>query len=275
MTTSFAYLSFLLVATTILFINTRKVAKKAAFKAFASAGLQQVGLTGTYGSWLVAVHGIVFCCALIAQVTFGVGLAASIAAPAAIIGADIARKRTKKRKLGSQVESTLSFLSCSLYGTTSITQALRNVANNIDEPMKSQLLIAESEITHGVSIDDSLRACAARIGDDTFTFAVDGIRICRETGSDVSQLLDRIATIARDRHTLSEKIRSLTTQQKATAKFVTLIPVLYLLVMYTLNQNYVGYLATKTGQLIVIYAVLSISVGFWVLHNMSDIKASA
>ena len=270
MNLALAYLIAIFTMFAVLWLATRTEGRRLQFKKLASGDGFSPGNNNQMVEYLMFSHALVIGLSLALGLSFPMAFSNAVIVPFILSRLYIWRDVKQKRKMRGQVESVLAGLSCSLYGNPSAANALAEVAAVVENPIKRQLLLANSEIMHGATVGAAMKAAAQRIDDSIFSFGVDGFAICRETGADVSLLFDRLASLARDRHSLYEKVNALTTQQKSAAKFVTVIPLFYIGAMYVLNHDYVTYLASQTGVMVTIYAVVSVTTGFWVMNRMAD-----
>ncbi len=265
-----AYLAFLTIASGMYALASRKARKKNAFMELASGAKNTSGPSQKSGaSLLLSVHAVVFIICAAAEFTFFASATLAALAPALVFLYSKYQEQKGRLKAKQQIESVLSGLGCALYGDPSLSKAVADVASRTDDPMRSHLLLVAAEIAHGQNVDDALRSAARRVDDEIFTFAIDAISICRATGADVCVVLDRLARLAGNRVRFSDKVRALASQQKATAKIVTVIPVCFLLAAYSFNPIYAAYLKTNVGLLVLAYATTSVAAGFYMLNRMT------
>jgi tight adherence protein B len=172
--------------------------------------------------------------------------------------------------LENQVEPLLTSLANSLYGNPAIVNALREAEKSAEQPMKNELTRALSEIDHGNDINRSLEGLASKVDSATLFLAVDGILICRETGGSLSRLLGNLSSVASTRSNLKGKIKALTSQQKTVATLVAVVPIGFVLLSFGISPAYQESLRTPFGVGAVLYAIISVAIGFVWLNKMTD-----
>lgn len=219
----------------------------------------------------ITIHVIILTFLIALGVRTEVALANSLLLAMVPIGYERMQRRKRQRLTESQLESLFINMSSSLFSNQSIAMALRAGQQEAEWPLRVEIERVLFEIESGASLDRALIAMARRIRSEVLNLAIDGILICRETGGNLGALLERLTEVTRSRLILKEKIEAMTTQQKTTAVFVSAIPVIFLLAAYCLNPKYMEYLTKPLGLLILLYSIISISIGFFWLSKMADI----
>lgn len=185
------------------------------------------------------------------------------------------RKNMKIKRLRKQIEIVLLQLSSTLHGNPSASAAIKLVTKEIAMPAAAELARATAEVDQGMPLERALRSMAGRFDSELMEMAVDVLLVTRETGGDSAHMMERLADIARQRQMIERKIQSMTSQQKATAVSVTVIPILFILGLCILAPEYTEYLKSPMGLLALSYAVVSISVGFAAIRRMGRIMPEA
>lgn len=185
------------------------------------------------------------------------------------------RKNMKIKRLRKQIEIVLLQLSSTLHGNPSASAAIKIVTKEIAMPAAAELARATAEVDQGMPLEGALRSMAGRFDSELMEMAVDVLLVTRETGGDSAHMMERLADIARQRQMIERKIKLMTSQQKATAVSVTVIPILFILGLCILAPEYTDYLKSPMGLLALSYAVVSISIGFAAIRHMGRIMPEA
>lgn len=185
----------------------------------------------------------------------------------------LANRRHKKREqnLEKQLEGALLDMTAVLWTNPSLKEAIMAARDGAQDPLRGELGEVLWEIDCGESIDRALTSWAARHRSGVLKMAVSAVIVCQETGGNLAQVLERAASLIRMRVLLKNEITALTSQQKTTAVAVSLMPIGFLLFTQILNPGYLNYLFTPVGTLLLVYAAISVCVGFFVLQKMSDL----
>lgn len=223
----------------------------------------------------ISVNISTFCLALVITREFFISLVVSLGAAMGSLLVPGMRKKIKTKKLRKQIEIVLLQFGSALHGNPSPSAAIKLVTSEIALPASAELARAAAEVDQGMSLERVLRDMAGRFDSELMEMAVDVILVTRETGGDSAHMMERLADIARQRQTIEGKIKSMTSQQKATAVSITVIPILFILGLCFLAPEYTEYLKSPMGLSALLYAVVSISIGFMVIRRMGCIMPEA
>lgn len=180
-------------------------------------------------------------------------------------------RRSLRNKLDSQIEPFLQNLSSALYVNHSFRQALREALDEADAPLRNEIYRVLIEIEAGAAQNDALHRFAGRIGDEVLNMAIDGIAICSETGGELPGYFDRLVELKRERRRINGRIAAMSSQQKTTARIVTLLPVAFLGVIGFVNPSYLLYFKSSIGVGVISYSTASILIGFVVMNKMTKL----
>jgi tight adherence protein B len=131
----------------------------------------------------------------------------------------------RSRKLSEQLPEALDMMSRSLRAGHALTSAFELVANEMPEPISVEFARAFEEQRLGMPLERAVREMAARAPEngDLKIFAVSAV-IQKETGGNLAEILSGIAHTIRERYRFYGKLRSLTAEARASAWFVSFMP---------------------------------------------------
>jgi tight adherence protein B len=117
----------------------------------------------------------------------------------------------------------------------------------------------------GVSLEDSLEDVAERFESKDFSWVVMAIKIQRQVGGNLAELLDTVAATMREREYMRRQVAALAAEGKLSAWVLGGLPPLFLLYLLFTNRDYVIVLFTDPlGWLMLGGAGLLLAVGvFW------------
>lgn len=157
-----------------------------------------------------------------------------------IIAPKIVVNRIRKKRLQAfrdQLPDALIILSSSLRAGASLTTALENLMRESKAPLSEEFGIMMRSQRLGMSFEDSLKKMEERVPlQELFMFSA-GMRISREVGGNLSNMLDSLAdTMYRTMQT-EGKINSLTSQGKMQGYVMTGLPILLMLVLNAMEPK--------------------------------------
>ena len=131
-------------------------------------------------------------------------------------------------------------------------------------------IVAESQL--GWPLVATLTDAADRINSNDFAWAVMAMKIQAEVGGNLAELLDQVADTMRERTRFKGEVKALTAEGRASAIMLVAMPPLLLLVMRTMNPEYVAVLFNSgTGQFILGLSAFMIVVGYFVMIKVISI----
>jgi tight adherence protein B len=113
---------------------------------------------------------------------------------------------------------------------------------------------------------------AERLESRDFAWAVMAVRIQREVGGNLAELLSTVAETMIARERLRREVRALTAEGRISAIILGLLPIALGLVMYGMNRDYINVLLHDSfGQILLIGAGLLAAVGFYWMKKTIEI----
>ena len=150
------------------------------------------------------------------------GIALGVAAVPLL--AALRRKARRQARIVQQLPEALELMSRALRAGHSLPASLKMVADEIAAPLGGEFLILFNEITYGVPMQIALKNLAMRLpGSDAGFFVVSAL-IQRETGGNLSELIDTSARIIRERLRLLEQVKVFSAEGRLSAWILSLLP---------------------------------------------------
>jgi tight adherence protein B len=173
------------------------------------------------------------------------------------------RAARKKKHFEALLPDTLQLLSSTLRAGYSMMQGVEAVSQEASEPMGKELRRVVTEARLGRPLEESLDGIAERMESGDFAWAVMAIRIQREVGGNLSELLLTVAETMTERERLRRDINSLTAEGRMSAYVLGLLPIGLGGALFVINPDYMGKLFdVQVGQVMLGAAVLMMGIGF-------------
>ena len=191
-------------------------------------------------------------------------------APPATLSA-LANRRLKA--FTSQLPDTLQLLASSLRAGFSFLQGVEAVANESPNPMGGELRRVLIEARLGRPVEEALQDCADRMKSADFDWAVMAVRIQREVGGNLAELLQTVGETMIERERLRRDVKSLTAEGRVSAIVLGILPPALGVLFYVTNPTYIKVLFTHVGGEIALgIATLAIVIGFYWMKKIVDIE---
>jgi tight adherence protein B len=182
------------------------------------------------------------------------------------------KAKRRRKKFMSQLPDTLQLLSSTLRAGYSLMQGVDVVSQEVAEPMGHELRRVCTEARLGRPLEEALDDCAGRMGSPDFSWAVMAIRIQREVGGNLSELLLTVAETMTQRERLRRDVSALTAEGKMSAIVLGILPVGLALVMWGMSPDYMSVLIEdRLGNMLLIGSTGLALVGFWWMKKTIEI----
>lgn len=216
---------------------------------------------------VVTIIGLVLTGALIGGLVLG-GIAALV--PIAVVNMMASRRRKAFLAL---LPDTLQLLSGTLRAGYSLMQGVEAVSQEVADPMGVELRRVVTEARLGRPLEESLDGVAERMSSADFAWAVMAIRIQREVGGNLSELLLTVGDTMTARERLRRDVAALTAEGRMSAIVLGALPILLGLVMFVLNKDYTSKLLTSTlGNILLGLSLLAMLIGFVWMKKIINIE---
>ena len=184
---------------------------------------------------------------------------------AAIIGPTLYLKVKKSRRLGAfgtGLADTLQLMSGSLSAGLSLGQSIDTIVREGNEPIASEFRRVVVESRLGVTLEDSLEGVAQRMESKDFEWVVMAIRIQRQVGGNLAELLLTVAATLREREYLRRHVKALSAEGRLSAYILGGLPPAFLLYLTLSKPDYVHPLwTTPIGWIMCIGMAVLLGVG--------------
>lgn len=148
-------------------------------------------------------------------------------------------KRGRRLKaFNSQLAPCLQLMAGSMQAGLSLAQSLDTVVREGQEPLSGEFRRALVETRLGVPIEDALESISGRMESADFKWTVMAVRIQREVGGNLAQLLLQVAATLREREYLRRQVKSLSAEGRFSAYILLAMPPGIILYMMATNPTY-------------------------------------
>jgi tight adherence protein B len=183
------------------------------------------------------------------------------------------RASRRQAKFEEQLPSTLQLLSGALQAGHSLQQAVDTVVNEAGDPIAGEFHRVLTEARLGRPLEEAFEAMARRTRSVDFEWTVMAIRLQRQVGGNLAEVLSTVSQTIRDRYSLKRQIRALSAEGRLSSIILAVLPILLFMALMLLNPRFLKPLYTTTVGLMMLAgsAVLMILGVFW-LKKITDIK---
>ena len=173
----------------------------------------------------------------------------------------------------AQLPETLQLMAGSLSVGYSLSQAVDTVVREGSQPVSGEFNRALVQARLGMPVEDALEAVAARFRSKDMTWAVMAIRIQREVGGNLAEVLSKVAGTLRERERLHRQVRVLSAEGRLSAWILGALPVVFTLYLVLVRPEYLRPLhTTPLGWLLIIVGCVLFLAGVLWLRKVIKVQ---
>jgi tight adherence protein B len=236
--------------------------------------IDQAGVETTVSKVLVssavaAVAGAV----VVARVSASPSVGIPIGLLAGLLPIALLRRRAAKRTalFEEQFPEAIDLMARALRAGHALTTGLALVAEELPDPVGAEFRLVYDRQNFGMSLPDALRQLAARIPLIDARFFVTAVLTQRESGGNLAEILDNLATVIRQRFRVRRQIKVVTAHARLTGMVLVGMPVAIAIAMAVVAP---GHIRTLVQDPLGVQMLMA-AVGLWVVGYVIIRKLTA
>lgn len=186
-------------------------------------------------------------------------------------------KRQQGKRLirfNEQLGDMLNLMVNGLRAGYSTMQAMEAVSKELPSPISDEFRRVVQEMQLGVPMEKSLDNLLRRIPSDDLDLIITAVNVQREVGGNLAEILDTISYTIRERVRMKGEIRVLTSQVLYSGRFLAMMPIFVVGILFLLNREYIMELFKNglCGYAAVGVAIILIVAGYFAMNKLADIE---
>jgi tight adherence protein B len=150
-----------------------------------------------------------------------------------------------------------------------VLEAIRTSARETPEPTRSEFLRLVDQVAVGTPLEEAVADMAQRSDLPEYSFLATALALQNQTGGGLSETLIGLADVVRKRVAIVEKGKALSSEAKATAVVLTVLPFATGVIMYVMDPLYMMLLFTEQmGHNMLAAAAVSLILGLLTIRSM-------
>jgi tight adherence protein B len=183
------------------------------------------------------------------------------------------RARRRLAKLEAQLPEALDLIARALRAGHSLSFGLQMVGDELPDPVGTEIGQAARQIALGLEPRAAIAGIAERVPGTDIAFFVTAVLIQRETGGNLAEILESLASVIRERFKLYGKVRALTAQTRMSANILMAMPFVMVGLLSMVNPGYAEPLfETQSGRLLTILAAAMLVVGYGLCRRLGAVR---
>lgn len=183
-------------------------------------------------------------------------------------------KRSRRfKKFGKQLPDAMELIARAIRSGHSLNSALKVVVDELSDPISKEFNIAFEEQNLGIPIEEALKHVYLRVPNMDYKFFAMAVAIQRQSGGDLSEILDKIGRIIRSRFRIMGQVQALTGEGRISGIVLMALPIALFVCVWRMNPEYVMLLFTdELGRKMVGVAIVLQILGAYTIKKIIAIK---
>ncbi|MGA2712196.1 MAG: type II secretion system F family protein [Bryobacteraceae bacterium] len=186
----------------------------------------------------------------------------------------VSRKRSARiAEFEAQLPDALDFLSRSMRAGHAFTISLDMVGQETHDPLGQEFRALFNEQNLGASLERSFASFGKRVPLPDVRFFSSAVLLQRQTGGNLSEILNRLSHIIRERFRLKGQVKAVSAHGRLTATILTILPIATLGGLLLTSPGYLDPMfQTPIGRKIIAAGVVAQIVGNFFIRKIIKIK---
>ena len=176
------------------------------------------------------------------------------------------RRSQRLKRFEEQFPEALDLLSRAIRAGHALQTALGMAAEELPDPVGPEFKKTFDQQNFGLPLRDALNEMAVRIGVLDVRFFVTAVLIQRDTGGNLSEILENLAHVVRERFKIRRQVRVHTAHGRFTGYVLLAMPAALAIALSFINPEHMQVLfRERVGQLMLTGAIVMQTIGFiWI-----------
>lgn len=198
------------------------------------------------------------------QILFGL-----IAGPVVCLLFVVRLRARRLKKFVEQLPLAIDIIVRSLNAGHPLLAAVSLVGREMPDPIGSEFGLLSDQLTFGLELDRAMLNMVDRVGADELNLLAITVSVQRGTGGNLSEILENLAGMIRDRTLLKAKIRAISAEGRMTARVMAAFPFVLYMIISTLAPQYFDPVWESGYANVMIFGILAfLSVGLIILNKI-------
>ena len=181
--------------------------------------------------------------------------------------------RRRLKKFEDQFPDSLEFVARSMRAGHAFSVSLEMIHREFSEPLAGEFRRTFDEQNLGLPLENALQNLAKRVPLLEVHFFVSAVLLQKRTGGNLSELLDKLAQIIRERFKLRGRIKAISAHGRITATTLSIIPLAVAFLMFYTNREYIEFFVKDpVGNQMAGVAIFFQLVGYLIMKKIVSIE---
>ena len=183
-------------------------------------------------------------------------------------------KRTRRmRAFEEEFPEALDLIARALKAGHAFVTGLKMVADEMPEPIGPEFRKTFDEQNFGLPLKDALENLTMRVPGLDVRFFATAVLIQRETGGNLSEILENLAHVVRERFKILRQVRVYTAHGRMTGYVLLALPAVLCIALAFINPDHMNVLfRERMGQMLLMVALVMQAIGYFWIRQVVKIE---
>ncbi len=154
-----------------------------------------------------------------------------------------------------------------------VSESITLVAQEVPEPVSSAFRTVSDTMKLGVPMEKAMQEVAKKLDYTEFNFFVTSIILQRETGGNLSEILNNLGEVLRKRLMMAMKIKAMTSEARASSMIIGSLPFIVTIAVSVMSPDYIKPLFNDyRGNYAAATAASLLFLGIWSMNRMAKFE---
>ncbi len=206
-----------------------------------------------------------------APMSLSIGLV--IVGAAAPIGFVALKRNRRLTQFGKQLSDAVTVICNALRAGQSFQTALKNVGEEMEEPISREFMRVFRETQLGMPLEASLMRLVQRTKNQDLDLMCSAVIIQRQIGGNLAAILENISETINQRIRMRGEVKAMTSAGRLSGYIIGALPIFIIVLLMFINPGYVDmFFTTKSGQIMLMVSAVLETIGFLLVRKIINIK---
>ena len=167
-----------------------------------------------------------------------VSLLGAIALATAGVWLWVRQARTRRiKRVEAQLPIALDIVNRAIRAGHPVISAVHLASHELGDPVGTEFGLIVDETAYGSDFKDALINFARRTGSGDAHFFAVSVAVQSETGGNLAEILEGLAAVIRGRHTLAQRVKSLSSEGRTSAVLISIVPIFMIAVQLLVHPH--------------------------------------
>ncbi|OIN06632.1 type II secretion system F family protein [Oceanisphaera psychrotolerans] len=172
-----------------------------------------------------------------------------------------------------QLPEALDIMKRGLQAGYSFADTIKLISEQMPNPLGREFALVFADINYRKDIRKAMTGLLERVPSVSNMALISAVQVQRETGGNLVENIDKLATIIRDRFKFNRHVRTLSAEGRMSGWVLVLTPFALFALMYVTTPSYITELVTtKDGRRLLIYGGIAMTLGIWWISRIIKIE---